>query len=100
MLTILIAEVRRAAKQQLLEDLQEGYTVLETQVRTLKVDLIKTPNLIGRKQMPSTEQLTNAINGMLRRWLEPEQLPSNTTVGKHLETEWREKVQEVNHQEQ
>jgi hypothetical protein len=45
------------------------------------------------------EQLTDAISDMLRRWLEPEQLPSDTAVGKQLVTEWWEKVKEVEKQQ-
>jgi hypothetical protein len=46
------------------------------------------------------EQLTDAISDMLRRWLEPEHLPSDTTAGKQLVTEWWEKVKEVENQQQ
>jgi AcrR family transcriptional regulator len=66
----------------------------------LKIGLINTPDLYRQGQVPSMEQLTDAISDMLRRWLEPEQLPSDTTVGKQLVTEWWEKVKEVERQQQ
>ncbi|HEY7125791.1 MAG TPA: TetR/AcrR family transcriptional regulator [Ktedonobacterales bacterium] len=66
----------------------------------LKIGLINTPDVYSQAHTPSMEQLTDAISDMLRRWLEPEQLPSDTTVGKQLVTEWWEKVQEVENQEQ
>ncbi len=66
----------------------------------LKIGLINAPEVYHQDQPPSMEQLTDAISDMLRRWLEPERLPSDTTVGKQLVTEWWEKVQEVEHQQE
>ncbi len=66
----------------------------------LKIGLINAPELYVQDQPPTMEQLTDAISDMLRRWLEPEQLPSDTTAGKQLVTEWWEKVQEVENQQQ
>ena len=66
----------------------------------LKIGVINTRDFYHQGQTPSMEQLTDAISDMLRRWLEPEQLPSDTTVGKQLVTEWWEKVQEVENQQQ
>src|SRR5262249_36551914 len=66
----------------------------------LKIGLINTPDIYVQDQPPSMEQLTDAISDMLRRWLEPEHLPSDTTGGKQLVTEWWEKVKEVENQQQ
>ncbi|HEY7358021.1 MAG TPA: TetR/AcrR family transcriptional regulator [Ktedonobacterales bacterium] len=66
----------------------------------LKIGVINTRDFYHRGQTPSMEQLTDAISDMVRRWLEPEQLPSDTTVGKQLVTEWWEKVTEVENQQQ
>jgi AcrR family transcriptional regulator len=66
----------------------------------LKIGLINTPDLFIQDQTPSMEQLTDAISDLLRRWLEPEQLPSDTTVGKQFVTDWWEKVKEVENQQQ
>ncbi len=66
----------------------------------LKIGVINTPDLFSQEKMPSIEQLTEAVSDMMRRWLEPEQLPSDTAVGKQLVTEWWDKVKEVENQEQ
>ncbi len=66
----------------------------------LKIGLINTPDIYQQDQQPSMEALTEAISDMLRRWLEPEQLPGDTAVGKQFVTEWWEKVQEVENQQE
>ncbi len=66
----------------------------------LNVGVILQSHQIGKEDTPSMAQLTEAISDMLRRWLEPEQLPRDTTVGKQLATEWWEKVKEVENQPQ
>jgi AcrR family transcriptional regulator len=66
----------------------------------LKIGVINAPDVYSPEHTPSMEQLTEAISDLIRRWLEPEQLPSDTTVGKQFVTEWWEKVQEVEHQQQ
>ena len=75
-------------------------SVISFVTSALKIGVINAPDLISQDQRPSMEQLTDAISDMLRRWLEPEQLPSDTTAGKRLVTEWWEKVKEVENQEQ
>ena len=40
------------------------------------------------------EQLTEALSDLIRRWLEPEQLPSQSDAGKQLLSELLEKVKE------
>lgn len=42
-------------------------------IGALKIGIISLPNLIGQEQMPSMEQLTEAISDLMRLWLEPEQ---------------------------
>ena len=64
----------------------------------LKIGAINMAELFTREETPSLEQLTDAISDIIRRWLEPEHLPSDTTVGKQLVTEWWKKVQEVENQ--
>lgn len=61
----------------------------------LKLGALHTPELLGQEQVPSLEQLTEAISDLIRRWLEPEQPPSDTTVGKQLLVEWLEKLKAV-----
>jgi AcrR family transcriptional regulator len=61
----------------------------------LKLGLIQTRELLGQEQAPSMEQLTEAISDLIRRWLEPEQPPSDGAVGKLLLVEWLEKLKAV-----
>ncbi len=75
-------------------------SVISFVTSALKIGVINTPDLLSLEQIPSMEQLTQAVSDLLRRWLEPEQLPSDTAVGKQFTTKWWEKVQEVEHQEQ
>jgi AcrR family transcriptional regulator len=54
----------------------------------LKFGIINSPDLISQEHMPDMEQLTEALSDLIRRWLEPEQLPSQSDAGKQLFTEY------------
>jgi AcrR family transcriptional regulator len=60
----------------------------------LKVGMINSPDLFAQEHMPSKEVLTEVLSDLVRRWLEPEQLPSKSDAGKQLFTEYLEKVRE------
>jgi len=60
----------------------------------LKLGVIYLPELIGQKHMPAMEPLTEAASDLIRRWLEPERLPSDTAAGKQSFIELLEKVKE------
>src|SRR5713226_590487 len=60
----------------------------------LKVGMINSPDIISQEHLPSMEQLTEALSDLIRRWLEPEQLPSKSDAGKQLFTEYMDKVKE------
>jgi AcrR family transcriptional regulator len=60
----------------------------------LKVGMINSPDILGQEHLPSMEQLTEALSDLIRRWLEPEQLPSKSDAGKQLFTEYLDKVKE------
>ncbi len=61
----------------------------------VKIGIINSPDIIGQEQMPSMEQLTEALSDLVRRWLEPEQLSSSKSdAGKQLFTEYLDKVKE------
>ena len=64
----------------------------------LKIGIINTPDLLSPEHTPSMEQLTEATSDLIRRWLEPEHLPSNSEAGKQILGEWLEKVKEVQEQ--
>jgi hypothetical protein len=50
---------------------------------------------MGQQHMPSMEQLTEALSDLMRRWLEPEHLPSDSAMGKQIMVEWLEQVNEI-----
>jgi AcrR family transcriptional regulator len=60
-------------------------------IGALKIGIIHVADLAGKEHTPSTEQLTEALSDLMRRWLEPERLPSDSAVGKHIMAEWLEK---------
>lgn len=59
-------------------------------IAVLKMGVITAPDLVGQDHLPSMEQLALALSDLIRRWLEPEQLPSDTTAGKQALAEWLE----------
>lgn len=61
----------------------------------LKIGVINTPDLLGPEHTPPLEQLTEVISDLLRRWLEPEHLPDDTTAGKQAVGAWLEKLREI-----
>ncbi len=59
----------------------------------LKIGVINAPDLIDQEHMPSMEQLTDTLSDLIRRWLEPEQLPSQSEVGKQFFIELLDKIE-------
>jgi hypothetical protein len=66
----------------------------------LKVGIINAPDVISQEQMPSMEQLAETLSDLIRRWLEPEQLPGNSDAGKQILAEWLEKSNDIVEQAQ
>jgi len=64
----------------------------------LKIGIINSPGPGGQGKTPSMEQLTEGLSDMISRWLEPEHLPSDSSVGKHIMAEWLEQVNEISGQ--
>ena len=60
----------------------------------LKFGIINSPGVISREHVPSMEQLTESLSDLIRRWLEPEQLPRETEPGKQLFSNLLVKVKE------
>jgi AcrR family transcriptional regulator len=58
----------------------------------LKVGVINSLDLISQEHLPSMEQLAEALSDLIRRWLEPEQLPNQSEVGKQSFTELLDKI--------
>ena len=50
----------------------------------LKFGIINSPDLIKQERIPGMEQLAEALSDLIRRWLEPGELPSQSDAGKHL----------------
>jgi AcrR family transcriptional regulator len=61
----------------------------------LKIGIINTPEIFGPVPTPPLEQLIEAVSDLIRRWLEPEQLPRDSAEGKQRVFEWLEKVREL-----
>jgi AcrR family transcriptional regulator len=59
----------------------------------LKIGVINSPDLVGQEHMPSMEQLTDTLSDLMRRWLEPEHLPSQSEVGKQFFIELLDKIE-------
>lgn len=75
-------------------------SVITFLIGALKIGIINVSefmatDLMSQEHMPSTEQLTEAISDLIRRWLEPEQLPSDTTEGKRIMGEWLKQANEI-----
>jgi AcrR family transcriptional regulator len=64
----------------------------------LKVGIINAPDLINQEQVPSMEQLAETLSDLIRRWLEPEQLPGDSDAGKRFLAEWLEKSKDIEEQ--
>ncbi len=61
----------------------------------LKIGIIQMPEAMGRNSAPPMEQLAEALSDLVRRWLEPEHLPSDSEAGKHLMVDWLENANEI-----
>ena len=66
----------------------------------LKVGVINAPDVLGQDHIPAMEQLADALSDLMRRWLEPEQLPADTAAGKQALTEWFDKTIEIEKQQE
>jgi AcrR family transcriptional regulator len=66
--------------------------VISTIMSALKVGLINLPDMIGAAHMPAMEQIIDGMSDLIRRWLEPEQLPPTSDVGKQFLSDYLDKV--------
>jgi hypothetical protein len=67
-------------------------------ISALKVGVINAPDLIGQEHMPTMEQIAESLSDLIRRWLEPERLPTNSEAGKRVLAEWFEHAQSIGEQ--
>jgi AcrR family transcriptional regulator len=90
-----IAELQRAGL--IRDDLP--VPIITFLIGALKIGIVTSPDIMDQELTPSTEELTEALSDLMRRWLEPEQLPADTTVGKHIVAEWLRDVNEIEQQQ-
>ena len=69
-------------------------SVITYLLTALKFGIINSPDLISQEHIPDMEQLTEALSDLIRRWLEPEQLPNESESGKQLFSDLLKKVKE------
>jgi AcrR family transcriptional regulator len=65
----------------------------------VKLGLIHVAEVVDQEHTPTMEQLTEGLSDLMRRWLEPEQLPCDSSVGKHIMAEWMEQSNEIGKQQ-
>lgn len=61
----------------------------------LKIGLFNSAELLKQEHVPSIEQLTEGLSDLIRRWLEPEQLPSTSDAGKTLWADYLERFKQA-----
>ncbi len=58
----------------------------------LKLGLIHMAEFSDQADTPPYEDLTEAMSDLIRRWLEPEHLPADSTMGKAIINDWMDQV--------
>lgn len=61
----------------------------------LKIGIIHVSDLMNSSHIPSSEQLTESLSDLMRRWLEPENVPEDSDAGKRIMAEWLESVNTI-----
>ena len=72
--------------------------VMTLLMSAMKIGIIYVAGNFTPEQMLSTEELTDALSDMMRRWLEPAEVPGNSAAGKRIMTDMLEKVNEIGEQ--
>lgn len=49
-----------------------------------KIGIVYLPDMIGGQYTPSIEELAEGMSDLIRRWLEPDILPSDSRTGKDI----------------
>jgi AcrR family transcriptional regulator len=70
-------------------------SVISLLMSALKIGIIHSVELVGHDNMPSMEELSDALSDLIRRWLELEQPLGSSDAGKHILAEWRERVEGI-----
>lgn len=75
-------------------------SVITFLMSALKLGIIQVSEAVYQENIPSNEQLTDAISDLMRRWLQPEHLSGNGNEGKKIMTEWIEQSSKIGKQQQ
>ncbi|MGZ3663837.1 MAG: TetR/AcrR family transcriptional regulator [Ktedonobacterales bacterium] len=75
-------------------------SVITYLIGALKIGIINVAELGSQEHVPSMEQLTEGISDLMRRWLEPEHLPSDSSAGKRIMAEWMKQATEIEKRQQ
>lgn len=63
-------------------------------ITVLKIGLVNAADVFGPQRMPDMEQLTESLSDLIRRWLEPEQLPQQSDAGKQSAINLLQKIKQ------
>ena len=66
----------------------------------LKMGLITASDIMGKEHALTPAELTEALSDLIRRWLEPDQLPTDSAEGKRLMNEWMDSINDFTQQRQ
>jgi AcrR family transcriptional regulator len=64
-------------------------------IGALKMGIIGSSAYVPRDQAPSTEQLTEAVSNLMRRWLQPDDSRGDSAEGKRIMAEWMDTVLKI-----
>jgi AcrR family transcriptional regulator len=59
-------------------------------IGALEVGIIQESNVVDAGRVPATLELADALSDLMRRWLEPVNLPSDSEEGKRIMANWLE----------
>ena len=64
-------------------------------ITSLKIGIIDAAALAPAVRAPTPDELTDALSDLMRRWLEPDRPPADSTVGKRIIGEWLEQTNAI-----
>ena len=66
-------------------------SVIAYLIGALEVGIVEVSHVVDAERVPATLELADALSDLIRRWLEPMNLPSDSEEGKRIMAEWLEK---------
>jgi AcrR family transcriptional regulator len=64
-------------------------------ITSLKIGIIDAASFAPAVRAPTPDELTEALSDLMRRWLEPERPPADSTIGKRIIGEWLEQTNAI-----